>query len=64
MKKLSPEQQLALIDAAKVALLDLIGLAGAASVIAGVGMIYRPAALIVGGSAAVAWAFLTARKAN
>lgn len=61
MKKLSLDQKIALAAFAKVATRDLTGLAGAASVVVGVGMIYLPAAFIVAGVAAVAWAVLTAR---
>ena len=46
----------------KQLVIDAVGLAGLASAIWGVRCIYEPAAFIVAGALAVAWAYLASRR--
>lgn len=46
----------------KAGIVDFIGMSGAAMSIAGIAMIYPPAALIVAGVMAMTWAVLASRK--
>lgn len=45
-----------------VVAVDLVGLSGLAALVRGVQMIYPPAAWILAGAAAVAWAVLASRR--